>query len=928
MWQFVNFLQALPNGDSRWSFRLTPDFPFTDTRLFNAADTRDTPLKQNCTYVKLTSIVDTSTKNTTGWLWDFTSNERVRLAEQCGEEERRIDADDDSRATHNHYHSQRQVFTFMQMMKRPLQRRMFSMDHYWQKENDTYIICWQPHHNPSTTQPRSSYVEAQSTGYVIVEPLQPPPTTPSQESRAANPAPRTPPGSSAALLKRGKFSSRKIGTEVSAISAVDELTTTSDPLKTQCKITVFLEVDFRHPPSLPVSYRQVNALAHLSHFYQLQKSFSRDAEIDDLATQHMTGVMSHATPDAKGNVKDGPNREHYDPATVKQFDDTNKVFDNIPDEDYYTYTKNTDYNLKSVQLAFPHMAKEEGSRDSSEDTQNSLLRKSLSPANGNGGTSLKVIGKLETVVDSTMEECAAWIFLLGSRARTLDAFRHSTITLRERVSSRVNNHIMIERSVYDLNMPGFSKREFLSSWTWKWETRDKLVITQSPYTDDAIPVAEDCVRGELKSRYVLRRKEKVQMQLNSFAVRANSIADAVPSGLISNDVSDADKTQLQYCAEFDLSRTLGVGSRFIFEMRVNAVVSQITTLRNRFSRDVAIDAARRARVLAKATTLALRNAKYTAEEKELLKQGNELLKSLSSSNDLLVAEVDTQRTSSQIAQTSIATDRKTKRHIVGMHEQLTGHTVTAVRSDIMSVFAFIWCYDSRALNGNDFISRRTVEEQSIHNKTVLIEKKLHNFKSREFVQRMIFKGGGERDGKTGNSNSRAENSGRDFHSLMGKEIADSGPAHMFIVNFPTEHESIKPVEESHRFRTLRERSNDYRGSRRSAGGRSTAEGGGKNFVKQFGLRKGGQDEVRYRRAKYYSIIKLTRQSPDVTKLEHVFKYDFGSHPLAYHIHRAIVVQHLTFAIDVQQYVRERSEHITLRRACPGPLPLTCERTSY
>jgi hypothetical protein len=66
---------------------------------------------------------------------------------------------------------------------------------------------------------------------------------------------------------------------------------------------------------------------------------------------------------------------------------------------------------------------------------------------------------------------------------------------------------------------------------------------------------------------------------------------------------------------FDLGRSFGVGSRFLFEMRVNGVISHVSVLREQFSEDVSIDAARRARILQKCTTSQFRKATYTHDEK-------------------------------------------------------------------------------------------------------------------------------------------------------------------------------------------------------------------------------------------------------------------------------------------------------------------------
>lgn len=83
-------------------------------------------------------------------------------------------------------------------------------------------------------------------------------------------------------------------------------------------------------------------------------------------------------------------------------------------------------------------------------------------------SSSTVVGHLETVIDTSMEHCAAWVFNVDSRDRMKLAFKAHGIQLCERVVERVNKHYMVERSVYDLNIPGLKKREFLAKWIWKW----------------------------------------------------------------------------------------------------------------------------------------------------------------------------------------------------------------------------------------------------------------------------------------------------------------------------------------------------------------------------------------------------------------------------------------------------------------------------
>lgn len=166
---------------------------------------------------------------------------------------------------------------------------------------------------------------------------------------------------------------------------------------------------------------------------------------------------------------------------------------------------------------------------------------------------------------------------------------------------------------------------------------------------------------------------------------------------------------------------------------------------------------------------------------------------------------------------------------------------------------------------------------------------LHNYKTCEFVQSMIYKPTAPNEKGSGHElrshRSKERSTGFEFVSSATRPPSTSSssissatgtsdmPSHMFIINFPTTH-ATKPVVQNERTRRSQQTAHSKTSKTERSGNSkqsSHGEGRSRHAARAFGLKRAShQEKTRYRRAEYFSIIKLS-QSGDSTKLEHVFK---------------------------------------------------------
>jgi hypothetical protein len=88
-----------------------------------------------------------------------------------------------------------------------------------------------------------------------------------------------------------------------------------------------------------------------------------------------------------------------------------------------------------------------------------------------------IVGEGSVIVDASLEECEAWDFLMGSRARTRDFYKSKRGVERQTVP--INDHSLIQHVVYDLGL-GLSHREGFTKMIWKKLDSDHIVSVYEP----------------------------------------------------------------------------------------------------------------------------------------------------------------------------------------------------------------------------------------------------------------------------------------------------------------------------------------------------------------------------------------------------------------------------------------------------------------
>ena len=109
------------------------------------------------------------------------------------------------------------------------------------------------------------------------------------------------------------------------------------------------------------------------------------------------------------------------------------------------------------------------------------------------------VGKAITVVDATIEECAAWEMEKTGRANTQEYYNFGGL---RRDCVDVNEHHWLYHVVYDFAVPGLSPREFVCRVLWSWGggrgtalDRDKLLCVYQTIDHPQFPETSAFVRA-------------------------------------------------------------------------------------------------------------------------------------------------------------------------------------------------------------------------------------------------------------------------------------------------------------------------------------------------------------------------------------------------------------------------------------------------
>jgi len=118
--------------------------------------------------------------------------------------------------------------------------------------------------------------------------------------------------------------------------------------------------------------------------------------------------------------------------------------------------------------------------------------------------------RANVTVDASIEVCAAWEMAKMNREQIRDAGS------LERSFTKTNDHHGVYHVVYDIMIPGFQQREFLSSLVWR-QQGDKLAVLYEDVEHADFPVNPSLVRGSstIYCEYVRKRSERISLTSSS-----------------------------------------------------------------------------------------------------------------------------------------------------------------------------------------------------------------------------------------------------------------------------------------------------------------------------------------------------------------------------------------------------------------------------
>ena len=168
------------------------------------------------------------------------------------------------------------------------------------------------------------------------------------------------------------------------------------------------------------------------------------------------------------------------------------------------------------------------------------------------------IGRAITIVDTTLEECAAWEWVKITRERSKESKN------LDRVVVKLNEHSQLFRYIRDFKIPGFKQRERLSREVWKREDNGDIVCAYENAEHNDFPIQSD--KYIRVSATTMWRFEKLPARVGIPQTRVTYSFQADPKGLIP-------KRYLNF----------GIASRLI----------SVSKLRKKFDKSLEIDKAKR-----------------------------------------------------------------------------------------------------------------------------------------------------------------------------------------------------------------------------------------------------------------------------------------------------------------------------------------------
>ena len=111
-----------------------------------------------------------------------------------------------------------------------------------------------------------------------------------------------------------------------------------------------------------------------------------------------------------------------------------------------------------------------------------------------------------TVVDSSIESCAAWDLDKMSRHQVKAFYKFGGL---ERTSTRINDHHSVLQAVIDLRVPGFLPREWVMAVIWRWQDEDTLKVVVQSTDFGGVPRKKDYLRTTATNLFEYKRLQQL-----------------------------------------------------------------------------------------------------------------------------------------------------------------------------------------------------------------------------------------------------------------------------------------------------------------------------------------------------------------------------------------------------------------------------------
>ncbi|GMH53091.1 hypothetical protein TL16_g01370 [Triparma laevis f. inornata] len=182
--------------------------------------------------------------------------------------------------------------------------------------------------------------------------------------------------------------------------------------------------------------------------------------------------------------------------------------------------------------------------------------------------SAAAIGRAVTVVDATIEDCAAWEVTRMTRENMKLHYDFGGI---DRKVVKLSDHSELFHNAIDFGVRSFAPREWLAKSTWKMVDENTIIVGVEDIEDDDFPIG--CKKGYVRASSIAFWKYKRLPEENGFP-----------------------QTSVTYCQQIDLK---GFIPSFAMNSRIVQTLEYLSTMRKKFDKSLEIDEGRRAEIVEK-----------------------------------------------------------------------------------------------------------------------------------------------------------------------------------------------------------------------------------------------------------------------------------------------------------------------------------------